>query len=153
MRKEGVLQAEIELVVPFFDVDMMEVVWHGHYVKYFEEARCALLDKLGHRVFAPGIRISERPHLAKGLASSPFDSDGLPTHDREVVQDGILSGYFLSVYTARKLGLAPTGNAGGSHNLTLASSLTRPEDDLDGMLRRLGTGLFVIELIDRKSVV
>ena len=47
MRKEGVLQAEIELVVPFFDVDMMEVVWHGHYVKYFEEARCALLDKLG----------------------------------------------------------------------------------------------------------
>lgn len=48
MRKEGVLRAEIELVVPFFDVDMMEVVWHGHYVKYFEEARCALLDKLGH---------------------------------------------------------------------------------------------------------
>ena len=48
MRKEGVLQAVIELVVPFFDVDMMEVVWHGHYVKYFEEARCALLDKLGH---------------------------------------------------------------------------------------------------------
>jgi acyl-CoA thioester hydrolase len=48
MRKEGVLQAEVELVVPFFDVDMMEVVWHGHYVKYFEEARCALLDKLGH---------------------------------------------------------------------------------------------------------
>ena len=48
MRKEGVLQAEIELVVPFYDVDMMEVVWHGHYVKYFEEARCALLDKLGH---------------------------------------------------------------------------------------------------------
>jgi acyl-CoA thioester hydrolase len=48
MRKEGVLQAEIELVVPFFDVDMMEVVWHGHYVKYFEEARCALLDKIGH---------------------------------------------------------------------------------------------------------
>ena len=48
MRKEGVLQAEIEILVPFFDVDMMEVVWHGHYVKYFEEARCALLDKLGH---------------------------------------------------------------------------------------------------------
>ena len=48
MRREDVLQAEIELVVPFFDVDMMEVVWHGHYVKYFEEARCALLDKLGH---------------------------------------------------------------------------------------------------------
>jgi acyl-CoA thioester hydrolase len=48
MRKEGVLQAEVEILVPFFDVDMMEVVWHGHYVKYFEEARCALLDKLGH---------------------------------------------------------------------------------------------------------
>ncbi|TIH10056.1 acyl-CoA thioesterase [Pseudomonas leptonychotis] len=48
MRSKGVLQTEIELVVPFFDVDMMDVVWHGHYVKYFEEARCALLDKLGH---------------------------------------------------------------------------------------------------------
>ena len=48
MRKEGVLQAQVELTVPFFDVDMLEVVWHGHYVKYFEEARCALLDKLGH---------------------------------------------------------------------------------------------------------
>ena len=48
MRKEGVLQANVEILVPFFDVDMMEVVWHGHYVKYFEEARCALLDKLGH---------------------------------------------------------------------------------------------------------
>ncbi|MBC9249095.1 thioesterase [Pseudomonas alcaligenes] len=48
MRKEGVLQADVEILVPFFDVDMMEVVWHGHYVKYFEEARCALLDKLGH---------------------------------------------------------------------------------------------------------
>ncbi|MDA7084877.1 acyl-CoA thioesterase [Pseudomonas sp. SA3-5] len=48
MRSQGVLQAEIEMVVPFFDVDSMEVVWHGHYVKYFEVARCALLDKLGH---------------------------------------------------------------------------------------------------------
>ena len=48
MRKEGVLQVDVEILVPFFDVDMMEVVWHGHYVKYFEEARCALLDKLGH---------------------------------------------------------------------------------------------------------
>jgi acyl-CoA thioester hydrolase len=48
MRKEGVLQADVEILVPFFDVDMMEVVWHGHYVKYFEEARCALLDRLGH---------------------------------------------------------------------------------------------------------
>ena len=52
MRKGGVLQAEIELTVPFFDVDMMEVVWHGHYVKYFEQARCALLDKLGHNYIA-----------------------------------------------------------------------------------------------------
>ena len=90
-----------------------------------------LIDKLGHRVFAPGVRISERPHLPKGLASSLFDSDGLPTHDREVVQDGILSGYFLSVYTARKLGLAPTGNAGGSHNLIIQPG----PYDLPGLLR------------------
>lgn len=102
-----------------------------------------LLDKLGHRVFSPGIRISERPHLPKGLASSLFDSDGLPTHDREVVQDGILSGYFLSVYTARKLGLAPTGNAGGCHNLIIQSG----DNDLPGLLRQMGRGLLVTELL------
>ncbi|QEL66169.1 Zn-dependent protease, modulator of DNA gyrase [Oryzomicrobium terrae] len=102
-----------------------------------------LIDKLGHRVFSPGVRISERPHLPKGLASSLFDSDGLPTHDREVVQDGILSGYFLSVYTARKLGLAPTGNAGGSHNLIIQPG----QHDLPGLLRQMGRGLLVTELL------
>lgn len=48
MRKSGVLQAEVEVLVPFFDVDSMDVVWHGHYIKYFEMARCALLDRIGH---------------------------------------------------------------------------------------------------------
>jgi len=64
-----------------------------------------------------------------------------------VVADGKVEGYFLSSYSARKLGMRTTGNAGGSHNLTLTSRLTRPGDDLDEMLRKLGTGLFVIELM------
>jgi PmbA protein len=64
-----------------------------------------------------------------------------------VVDAGRVAGYFLSSYSARKLGMKTTGNAGGSHNLTLTSRLTRPGDDLDEMLRKLGTGLFVIELM------
>jgi PmbA protein len=64
-----------------------------------------------------------------------------------VVRDGKVEGYFLSTYSARKLGMRTTGNAGGSHNLTLTSKLTRSQDDLDAMLQKLGTGLFVIELM------
>ena len=66
---------------------------------------------------------------------------------RKVVDGGRVEGYFLSTYSARKLGMKTTGNAGGSHNLTLTSRLTAPDDDLDAMLEKLGTGLFVIELM------
>ena len=102
-----------------------------------------LLDHLGKRVMPDFVQISERPHIKCGLGSASFDSDGVATRDREIVTDGILQGYFLSAYTARKLGMQTTGNAGGSHNLII-----QPGDlDLDGLLARMGRGLFVTELL------
>ncbi len=106
-----------------------------------------LLDSLGKRVLPKHIDISEDPHVLRGKGSSPFDDEGVTTRARKVVKGGVVQGYFLSTYSARKLGMKTTGNAGGSHNLTLTSRLTRPEDDLDAMLKKLGTGLFVIELM------
>lgn len=106
-----------------------------------------LLDSLGKQIFPRHIRIDEDPHTVGGMGSSPFDDEGVRTQARSVVAQGVLQGYFLSSYTARKLGMTTTGNAGGSHNLVLASSLTTPEDDFRQMLRKLGTGLLVTELI------
>jgi len=102
-----------------------------------------LLDSLGKPIFPDFVNISERPHLKKGLASSPFDDDGVATRDREVVAGGVLQGYFLSTYSARKLGMETTGNAGGSHNLLVAPGPL----DLAGLLKQMGTGLFVTELL------
>jgi len=106
-----------------------------------------LLDCLGQTVMAPHIDIDEDPHLRRGKASAPFDDEGVVTRARRVVDAGVAQGYFLSSYSARKLGMRTTGNAGGSHNLTLTSRLTRPEDDLVAMLRKLDRGLFVTELM------
>ena len=83
----------------------------------------------------------------RGKGSSPFDDEGVITQARQVIEDGKIQGYFLSTYSARKLGMKTTGNAGGSHNLILSSRLTRAGDDLDAMLEKLGTGLFVTELM------
>ncbi|PZP58906.1 MAG: metalloprotease PmbA, partial [Azospira oryzae] len=80
-----------------------------------------LVDSLGKPVFEPSIQIRERPQLKRGLASAPFDEEGVATRDRDVVKDGGLQGYFLGSYSARKLGLRSTGNAGGNHNLILQS--------------------------------
>jgi len=106
-----------------------------------------LLDSLGKKVFPKHIDITEDPHVLRGKGSSPFDEEGVRTTARKVVDAGRVEGYFLSTYSARKLGMKTTGNAGGSHNLVLSSRLTRPGDDLPEMLRKLGTGLFVIELM------
>ncbi len=108
-----------------------------------------LVDALGTRIFPDWLSIEERPHLKKGLASSPFDDDGVATRARTVVDKGVLQGYFLSTYTARKLGLQTTGNAGGSHNLIVAPSPDAPEAPADfaGLLRQMGTGLLVTELL------
>ncbi len=106
-----------------------------------------LLDSLGRQVFPEHIDVSEDPHVPRGKGSSPFDEEGVRTRSRQVIEGGRVEGYFLSSYSARKLGMKTTGNAGGSHNLVLSSRLTQAGDDLDEMLRKLGTGLFVIELM------
>ncbi|HUX26373.1 MAG TPA: metallopeptidase TldD-related protein, partial [Burkholderiales bacterium] len=102
-----------------------------------------LLDSLGKQVFSPLVQITEQPHLKKGLASCYFDDDGVATRAREMVKDGVLQGYFLGSYSARKLGMQSTGNAGGSHNLILQSG----ELDLPGLLKKMGRGLFVTDLM------
>ncbi|HEV7139175.1 MAG TPA: metalloprotease PmbA [Steroidobacteraceae bacterium] len=104
-----------------------------------------LLDAAGQQVFPSFLQIRERPHLLKGLASAPFDDEGAATRDRELVQNGILQGYVLGSYSARRLGLTTTGNAGGIHNLIVADSGESP--GYEALLRRMGSGLLVTELM------
>ena len=106
-----------------------------------------LLDSLGKMVFPKHINITEDPFVLRGKGSSPFDEEGVRVAPRKVVAAGRVEGYFLSSYSARKLGMKTTGNAGGSHNLVMTSRLTQAHDDLDSMLQKLGTGLFVTELM------
>jgi PmbA protein len=104
-----------------------------------------LLDAAGEQVFPAFIGMHERPHIPGGLASSPFDHEGAATHDRELVRAGVLEGYVLGSYSARRLGLKTTGNAGGIHNLLVASEQGGLERQ--AFLGRLGTGLLVTELM------
>ncbi len=106
-----------------------------------------LVDSLGQAVLADHLDLREDPHVPKGKGSAPFDDEGVHTRPRTVVDGGVVQGYFLSSYSARKLGMRTTGHAGGAQNLVLTSRLTRPGDDLDAMLRRLDRGLFVTELM------
>jgi PmbA protein len=91
--------------------------------------------------------VQEDPFVLKGKGSAPFDDEGVRTKARTVLKNGVVQNYFLSSYSARKLGMRTTGHAGGSHNLHMTSSLTQPGDDLPAMLRKLHRGLFVVELI------
>ncbi|MCX7674078.1 MAG: metalloprotease PmbA [Thiobacillaceae bacterium] len=102
-----------------------------------------LLDSLGRQVFPAFVRIEERPHLKRGLASAPFDHEGVATHDRDVVSGGVVQGYFLGSYSARKLKMKSTGNAGGNHNLIVPST----GEDFDALLKKMGSGLLVTELL------
>lgn len=106
-----------------------------------------LEGSLGRRVLAPHLDLDEDPLVAKGKGSAPFDDEGVATRARRVVDAGVVEGYFLSSYSARKLGMRTTGHAGGAHNLVLTSRSTKPTDDLDAMLAKLQRGLFVIELM------
>ncbi len=106
-----------------------------------------LEGSLGKAVFPKDIQVFDDPFVLKGKGSAPFDEEGVQTQKRQIVADGKVEGYFLSSYSARKLGMKSTGNAGGSHNLTLTSTKTKVADDLDAMLKKLGTGLFVTELM------
>lgn len=102
-----------------------------------------LLDSLGKQIASPLLNIYEEPHLKKGLASSPFDNEGVATQPRQLVKDGVLQGYMLASYSARKLGMQTTGNAGGNHNLIVQSG----SQDFAGLLKQMGTGLLVTELL------
>ncbi|MEJ2713638.1 MAG: metalloprotease PmbA [Acidihalobacter sp.] len=102
-----------------------------------------LLDHLGRQVFPEFLNLQEQPHLPRALGSAPFDGEGVATKARDVVRDGVLQGYVLDSYSARRLGMQTTGNAGGVHNLNVSSG----ELDLDGLVREMGTGLLVTELI------
>jgi PmbA protein len=106
-----------------------------------------LVDSLGQSVMASHLDLDEDPHQPKGKASAPFDDEGVRTSKRRVIDGGLVRGYFLSSYSARKLGMRTTGHAGGSQNLRLSSRLTQPGDDLDAMIRKLDRGLFVTELM------
>ncbi|MES2952606.1 MAG: metalloprotease PmbA [Pseudomonadota bacterium] len=106
-----------------------------------------LLNTLDKMVLPKHIDLYEAPFVLRGKGSSPFDDEGVSVKARKVIEGGRVKGYFLSSYSARKLGMQTTGNSGGSHNLTFTSRLTRPGDDLDAMLQKLGTGLFVTELM------
>ena len=99
-----------------------------------------LLDSLGTQVFAPIVDVREEPHLLRARGSAPFDNEGVATVSRDVVVGGELRGYFLGSYSARKLGLQSTGNAGGAHNLVVPGT-----EDLPALMRRMGRGLFVTE--------
>jgi PmbA protein len=102
-----------------------------------------LLDSLGKEVFAPLVRIEERPFLPRGMASGAFDEEGVATRERAIVRDGVVEGYFLGTYAARKLGMQSTGSAGGHHNLIVESR----GPDFAGMLKMMGRGLLVTELM------
>lgn len=106
-----------------------------------------LLDSLDKQVFPEHIGLLEDPHLRGAMGSAPFDDEGVRTNRREIIQDGVVRGYFLSSYSARKLGMKTTGNAGGSHNLVLHSEMTDENDNFAAMLKKMGTGLVVTELM------
>jgi PmbA protein len=103
-----------------------------------------LLNAAGEKIFPANVSVSERPHIAKAMGSAPFDDEGVATHDRELIAAGVLTGYILSSYSARKLGLASTGNAGGPHNLMVAATMSGGNEAL---LKAMGTGLLVTELM------
>ncbi len=102
-----------------------------------------LLDSIGKPVFSPLVTLREQPHIARGQASSWFDDDGVATRERDVIRAGEVQGYFLGSYSARKLGMQTTGNAGGNYNLVLEPG----PHDLNGLIRQMGRGLLVTELM------
>ena len=102
-----------------------------------------LLDSLGTQVFPTWLSLREEPHVKKGLASSPFDNEGVATHAHDLVRDGVVMSYVLDSYAARKLGMQTTGNAGGTHNLIVSHG----NQDLNALLRQMDTGLLVTELL------
>lgn len=138
-----------------FRADIANTIW-GHFIAAISGGNLYrkssfLLDAIGKEVFPNFLSIQERPHILKALASSAFDSEGVLTQDRDIITDGALQTYLLTSYSARKLGLTTTGHAGGIHNWQVTdkniTSKGSKEADFDAMLKTLGTGLFVTELM------
>ncbi|WP_407642931.1 metalloprotease PmbA [Corallincola holothuriorum] len=102
-----------------------------------------LLDQLGEKIFPEFFNITERPHLPRALGSSPFDSEGVATVERDIISDGVLQSYLLTSYAARKMGMASTGHAGGIHNWQVAST----DGDQKALLQKMGKGLLVTEVM------
>ena len=102
-----------------------------------------LLDAVGEKIFPDFVRIEERPHLPKAMSSATYDGEGVATFDRDIVADGVLQSYVLSSYSARRLGLKTTANAGGTQNLIVPGNA----GDLESLIAEMGTGLIVEELI------
>ena len=102
-----------------------------------------LLDSLGQTVFSPCVQMTDLPLIPKGLASGAFDEEGVATQARDIVKDGVVQGYFLASYSARKLGMQSTGNAGGNHNLIMQDT----GEDFAALLKKMGRGLLVTELM------
>jgi PmbA protein len=132
-----------------FRADIANTIW-GHFIAAISGGNLYrkssfLLDAIDKNVFPEFLNISERPHIPKALASSFFDSEGVATTDREIITDGNLQTYLLTSYSARKLGLQTTGHAGGIHNWLINSK--NEQEDFNGMLKMMGTGLLVTELM------
>lgn len=134
-----------------FRADIANTIW-GHFIAAISGGNLYrkssfLMDSLGKEVFPNFVSIEERPHIPKALASSAFDSEGVATKDRDIIVDGELQSYLLTSYSARKLGLTTTGHAGGIHNWLVNTKNTQHSGDFDAMLKTLGTGLLVTELM------
>ena len=106
-----------------------------------------LVDSMGTSLFPDHIEVTEDPFVMGGDGSTPFDDEGVEVRPRTVIDQGRVAGYFLSTYSARKLGMKTTGNAGGAHNLVLRSSKTQPQHDLPKMIKEMGRGLLVTEVM------
>jgi PmbA protein len=147
VRRLGARKAETMQVPVLFEAPIASSLL-GHFVgavsggSLYRKASF-LLDSLGQSVFSPVVRIHDVPDLKRGLASSPFDDEGVATQRRDIVDKGVLQGYFLGSYSARKLGMRSTGNAGGNHNLLMDST----GEDFPALLKKLGRGLLVTELL------
>jgi PmbA protein len=103
-----------------------------------------LLDKVGEQVFAPGVTARQMPFIPRAAGSSAYDQEGVATRERLLIDRGVLGGYLLGSYSARKLGLASTGNAGGIYNLVVESTFA---GGLDALAREMGEGLIVTDLM------
>jgi PmbA protein len=147
VRRLGARQLVTQNCPIIFSAEVARTFW-GHFLAAITGGNLYrkssfLVDKLEHKIFPELVQITEMPHLKRKLGSTPFDSEGVATHTKDLVRDGIVKNYLLGSYSARKLGMQSTGNANGTHNVLVKSG----EHDLAGLLKLMDKGLLVTELI------